>query len=84
MLGLSSKVSALTTYPLVLDVSVINHFLVLGSWFLVLGSWFLVLGLVSKLQKAGTHFNHALASPICKVWYVKTAIQMSVSLFEVS
>ncbi|HHC6568459.1 TPA: hypothetical protein ACN34H_004441 [Vibrio parahaemolyticus] len=41
---MSSKVSALTAYSLVLDVSVINHFLVLGSWFLVLGSWFLVLG----------------------------------------
>ncbi|EOK5922462.1 hypothetical protein ACM6XQ_004620 [Vibrio parahaemolyticus] len=34
----------MTAYSLVLDVSVINHFLVLGSWFLVLGSWFLVLG----------------------------------------
>ncbi|EGQ9349020.1 hypothetical protein F2K77_25495 [Vibrio parahaemolyticus] len=65
----------------------LSWFLVLGSWFLVLGSWFLVLGswlLVSKLKKLVLHFNHALVSAICKVLYMKTAIQMSATVCEVS
>ncbi len=85
-LGTSSKVSALTTHSLVLDISMNKLFLALGSWLLALGSWLLALGswlLVSKLKKLVLHFNHALVRAMCKVLYVKTAIQMSAFVCEV-
>ncbi len=78
-LGTSSKVSALTTHSLVLDISMNKLFLALGSWLLALGSWLLV----SKLKKLVLHFNHALVRAMCKVLYVKTAIQMSAFVCEV-
>ncbi len=72
-LGTSSKVSVLTIHSLVLDISMNNLFLALGTWLLV-----------SKLKKLVLHFNHALGvRAICKVLYVKTAIQMSAFVCEV-
>jgi len=76
----------MVTHSLVLDVPVNKLLLAVGCWLLAVGCWLLAVGCLFSLQtsKVGTHFNYALASAICKVLHVKTAIQMSASLCEVS
>ncbi|ODA47687.1 hypothetical protein BC476_14850 [Vibrio parahaemolyticus] len=51
MLGLSSKVRAMVTHSLVLDVSVNKLLLAVGCWLLAVGCWLLAVDLASKLQK---------------------------------